>query len=105
MQNEPFEPDPKHSNASSNHYKGILTIRMQIRTSQKGFEAFKYKMNPSNEIRSNRMQILTIRKEFDAFEFKFEPFKPTSKDSNANSNHSKGIRMQIRTLQTIFRAF
>ena len=51
------------------------------------------------------MQILTIRKGFKAFECKFER---DSKYSNANSNHSKGIRsiqMQILTIQKGFEAF
>ena len=50
------------------------------------------------------MQILTIRKGFEAFQCKFEPFE---RDSNANSNHSKGIRsirMQIRTITKEFEA-
>ena len=68
------------------------------------------------------MQILTIRKGFEAFECKFEPFERDSKGSNANSNHSKGIRkhsngnsnhskgigiiqLQIRTIQKGFIAF
>ena len=53
---EPFEPNLKHSNASSNHFKGI---RMQIRTSQKAFEPY---------------------------ESKFEPFEWDSTHSNAYSN-------------------
>ena len=40
---EPFERDLKHSNANSNHSKGIQSIRMQIQTIQKGFEAFEWK--------------------------------------------------------------
>ena len=53
-------------------------------------------------IRSIRIQILTIRKGFEAFECKFEPFERDSKYSNANSNHSKGIqsiRMPIRGIR------
>ena len=56
------------------------------------------------EILSIWMQILNIRKRF-AFEWKF---KPNFKHSNANSNHSKGIRsirMQIQTIRTKFEAF
>ena len=78
---EPFEKDSKHSNANSNHSKGIRSIRMQIRTIQKGFEVF---------------------------ECKFEPFERDSKYSNANSNHSKGIlsnQMQIRTIRNGYEAF
>ena len=51
------------------------------------------------------MQILTIPKGFETFEFKFETFK---RDSNANSNHSKGIQsilMQIQTIRKEFEAF
>ena len=64
---------PPDSNPNSNHSKGIRSIRMQIRTTRKGFKAF---------------------------ECKFEPLERDSKHSNANSNHSKGIRsirMQILT--------
>ena len=61
---EPIEPDSKHSNANSNHSKGIRSIRTQIRT---------------------------IQKRFEAIEFKFKAFEWDSKHSNANSNHSKGI--------------
>ena len=48
------------------------------------------------------MQIRTIWKGFEAFECKFEAFRGDSKYSNANSNHSIGIRiirMQIRTIR------
>ena len=65
---EIFERDSMHSNPSTNHLKGIRSIRMQVR---KGFEAF---------------------------ESKFELFERDSKHSNANSNHSKGIRVQILTI-------
>ena len=54
------------------------------------------------------MQIRTIRKGFEAFESKFEPLERDSKHSNANSNHSKGIRsiwMQILTIWTTFEEF
>ena len=40
MQIQPFERDSKHSNAISNHSKGIGSIRIQIRTIRKGIEAF-----------------------------------------------------------------
>ena len=40
---EPFEIDSKHSNACSNHSKGIWSIRMQILTIRKGFEEFECK--------------------------------------------------------------
>ena len=59
---------------------------------------------------------------FEAFEWKFEAFESYWKDSNANSNHSKGfrsilmqysshskgigsIRIQIRTIRNGFEAF
>ena len=54
------------------------------------------------------MQILTVRKGFEAFECKFEPFEKDSKGSNANSNHSKGIRsiqLEILTIRKGFKAF
>ena len=42
---EPFERDLKHSNANSNHSKEIWSIWMQIqiRTIEKGYEAFECK--------------------------------------------------------------
>ena len=40
---EPFERDSKHSNANSNYSNRIQIIQIQIRTTQKGFEAFEYK--------------------------------------------------------------
>ena len=95
--------DLKHSNANSNHSKGIRTIQMQIRSITKGIEAFKSTLetlerdsNHSNVnsnhskgmwsiqikfsnhlkgIRSIQMQILTIRKGFEVFKCKFEPFE------------------------------
>ena len=54
------------------------------------------------------MQIITIQKGFKAFECKFEPIERLSKHSNANSNHSKGIRsirLQILTIQKGYEAF
>ena len=65
-------------------------------------------LSASNEIRSIRMQILTVRKGFEAFECKFEPLEKDSKNSNGNSNHSKGIRsfqMKISTIRKGFEAF
>ena len=49
------------------------------------------------------MQIRTIRKGFEAFECKFESFERDMKHSNANFNHSKGIRrirIEIQTTQS-----
>ena len=64
---------------------------MQIRTIQKGFKAFpSANSNHSNEIRSIRIQIRTTWKRFEAFECKFKPFERDSKHLDANSNHSKG---------------
>ena len=37
---EPFESDSKHLNTNSNHPKGIWSIRIQIQTFRKRFEAF-----------------------------------------------------------------
>ena len=74
---EPFERDLKHSNANSSHSKGFQSIRMQILSIRKGFEAFKTDSKHSKQIRS-------IRK-------RFEAFKTDLKHSNANSNHLKGI--------------
>ena len=37
---EPLETDLKHSNANSNHSKGIGRVQIQILTILKGFEAF-----------------------------------------------------------------
>ena len=81
MQILAIERDSNHSNANSDHSKGIQSIRMQIRTFRKGFEAF---------------------------ECKFEPFERDLKHSNANSNHSKGIWsiwMQILNIRKGFEAF
>ena len=36
------------------------------------------------------MQILNIQKGFEIFEYKVEQIERNLKDSNANSNHSKG---------------
>jgi len=91
----------------------MRSIRMQILTIQKGFEAFEpfqpnsnANSNPSNEIWNIRMQILSmaIRKGFKAF----EPFQPNSKDSNANSNPSNeiwNIQKQILAIRTRFETF
>ena len=43
---EAFERDSKRSNANSIPTKGILSIRMQIRTIRKGLEAFESKFEP-----------------------------------------------------------
>ena len=54
------------------------------------------------------MQNWTIRKVFESFEFNFEPFERDSKNANANSNHSKGIRsvqMQNWTIRKVFDSF
>ena len=55
--------DSKHSIANSNNSKGIHSIRMQIRTIQKGFKAFEFKFEPFKGIQSIRMEIRIIRKE------------------------------------------
>ena len=73
---EPLERDSKHSNADSNHLKGIRSIQMQIRTSRS-------------------------RKGFEAFESKFEHVE---RDSKLDSKHSKGIR-SIRSIRTIRKGF
>ena len=49
------------------------------------------------------MPIPTIWKGFEAFEFQLQPFERDSKHSNANSNHSNGIRsiqMPIQNVRT-----
>ena len=54
------------------------------------------------------MQFRAIRKGFEAFECKLDSFKIDSKHSNANSNHSKGIRSirkQLRTIRMGFQGF
>ena len=92
----------KHSIQNSNHSKGIRNIRIQIRTIQKGFEAFESKFEPfkkdskhsngnskhSKRIRRIRIQIRITRKGFEALESKFEPFEKDLKHWNPNSNHS-----------------
>ena len=74
-----------HSNANSNHSKGIRSIRIQIWTIRKGLKAFDSKFKPfewdsklSKGIRGIRMQIQTIRKRFEAFECKIELFERDS---------------------------
>ena len=93
-------PNSKHSNPNLNHSKGIRSIRIQIRTTWKGFEAFECKFesferdskhsnansNPLNEIQIIWMQILTVQKGFEPLESKFEPLKRDSKHWNGNSN-------------------
>ena len=52
------------------------------------------------------MQIVTIRTKLKAFDCKFVPFEWDSKDSNASSNNSKGIRnirMQILSIPKEFK--
>ena len=54
------------------------------------------------------MEIRTIQKGFEAFELKFEIFENGSKQSNPNFNQSKGIRstqIQILTIRKGFEAF
>ena len=65
---KPFERDSKHSNANSNHFKGIRSIRMQIRKDSKHLNL---NLNDLKGIQSIQMQILTIQKGFEAFECKF----------------------------------
>ena len=91
---EPFERDSKHSNANSNHLKGIRSIHgaCKFETFKKDSKHSNENLNPLNEIRSIRMQILTIRKGFKAFQYKFESFERDSNHSNANSNHCKGFK-------------
>ena len=74
-----------HSNANSNPSNEIRSIPIDILAIEKGFEAFVCKLNQSQGIRSNQVQIQTLQT-------KFEPFERDLKYSNANSNHSKGIR-------------
>ena len=120
-ENRTIESHPKHLCANSNHSKAIRSIRMQILTIQKAFEAFKCKLEPFERDSKWSNEIQTIRKGFEAFECKFEPFEKNSKHSNVssnpskrNSNHSnsnykqsnqiRSIWMQIQTLWTRFEA-
>ena len=82
---EPFEKDSKHSNANSNHSKGIRSIQMQIRTIQKGFKAFECKFEPFEKNSKDSKIIRSIL-------IKFETFESDSKHLNANSNDLKGKR-------------
>ena len=94
----------KHSNPNSNHSKGIRIIQMQILTIRKGFEAVESKF----DIRSIWIPIRTTWNGFQTFECKFKPFQRDSKQSNSNSNHSKGIRsiqMEILIIRKGFQAF
>ena len=82
---EAFEYLLKHSNANSNHLKGIESSRMQIRS-------FRMK------IRTILMHIQTIRKGIKAFESKFDPFEKDWKHSNANLT----LRMGFEALEITF---
>ena len=114
---EPFEPNSKYLNATSNHSKGIQSIEMQTRTLWMRFEAFEcifkvltiqmeipsiylndiqrrfetFKCNFSKWIRSIRMQIWTLRTRFEAFNFIFKGILT--------------IRVQISTIWTRFEMF
>ena len=87
---EAFKPNSKHS-----------TQIRSTRTIQKGFEAFSNANSKhSKEIRSIRIQIRTTSKGFKEFQCTFKPFEWDSKHSDANYNNSEGvrsIRIQIRT--------
>ena len=73
----------------------IRSIRIQILTIQKIFEAFERNSNANsnnlNQIRGIQIQILTIQKAFERFKCKFEPFKRDLKHLHPNLNRSKGI--------------
>ena len=103
---KPFERNSKQSNTNWNHSKGILTIRMQIRTIPTTFEAIECKFEPftqdlkqSNANSNHSKGLLTIqlqiRMRFEAIKCKCEPFEWNSNHSNANSN-------QIQTIQKGF---
>ena len=65
----------KHSNANSNHSKGIRSIQMQTRTIPKDSKNSNANSNHSKGIQSIQIQIQTIRKGFESFEWKFEQFE------------------------------
>ena len=115
-----------HSNANSNHYKEIRSIRMQMRTIRKGFEAFESKFKPmerdskhsnanSNDskwIQSIQMQILKIticirmvRIWFEGLEFTFECFESLSNGLNVHLNPFRMVRIWIRKLRISFECF
>jgi len=55
--------DSKHLNANLNHSKGIRSIRMQIRTTQKVFEPFRQDskhLNAYSNMKRIRMQMQTL---------------------------------------------
>ena len=86
---EAFESNSKHSNANSNHSKGIRSIWIQILRDLKHSNA---NSNHSNQIPS--------------FERKFELFERESKHLNGNhSNQTQSIRKQILTIWIKFEAF
>ena len=70
--------DSKHWNANSNHSKGIRSIRMQIRTIRKGFEAFEPNSEHSNANSNPSNEIQNFRIPFEWFEFAFECFESIS---------------------------
>ena len=120
---KPFERHSKQLNTNWNHSKGILTIRMQIRTIPTTFEAIECKFetfkrdlkqlkanskhsnansNLSHKTRSNQMQIRTFHTRFEAIKCKFKPFERASHHSIANSNEIRSYQMQMRTSRMEF---
>ena len=120
---EAFESDSKNSNENSNHSnhskgfelngnskdsKGIRIIRMQIRTTQKGLEAFEFKFEAFKRDSKYSKVFRSIHKRFEAFERDsknskeiqsirkgFEAFGKDSKYWNV----IQSIRILIRTIR------
>ena len=78
--------DSKHSNANSNHSNQIPSFERKFELFERESKHLNANANHSNKTQSIWMQIVSIRIKFKAFE----------------CNHSKGIRMQIRTIPTKF---
>ena len=91
-----------HSNANSKHSNVIQSFRMQIRTIQKGFEAFETIFEPFQRNSNHSNANLNHSKGIRSIPLKFESFERDLKLSNPISNLSKGIRgiqMQILTIR------
>ena len=98
----------KHSNANSNHSKGIRSIQMQIRTIQQGFKSFYCKFEPfernskhSKITKHSKSKSNLSKRIYWQFICNFEPFERDSKHSNANSIYSRGIRIILMEIRKI----
>ena len=87
---EPFEPNSKYLNATSNHSKGIQSIEMQTRTLWMRFEAFESIFKDSNHSNGNSKYIFE-RYSKEIWNIQMQFLEMDSKYSNANLNPSNEI--------------